>query len=213
MSHPFDCWITPPCAAIALGRWFCSMLPPFDLALDPFAGPATLVPWTGLAEHAHARELDPRWESEARTRAVSLHIGDSLASAWLIDGRAPHIVTNPPYGLTREAIERCRNHAYEHRRWACLLLRTDWWQHRNRSHLRPDHMLMLEWRPAFGLNSKQRLATDYAGYSWACWMPAPTGRTSMSWLPRPEVPAEQCAEHKRLAMLAYHMGQEMAQGA
>ncbi len=209
--HPFDCFITPPCAAIALGVWH-GLRPRFRTALDPFAGPGTLVPWTGLAERAHAREIDPRWESEARANAATVHIGDSLSEAWLINGRVPHIITNPPYKLTRETIERARDHAYEHRRWACLLLRTDWWQHRNRSHLRPDHMLMLEWRPAFGLNSKLRLATDYAGYSWACWMPSPTGRTSAHWLARPEVPPEQRAEHKRLSLLAYHMGQA-AQGA
>lgn len=115
--HPFDCFITPPCAAIALGVWH-GLRPRFRTALDPFAGPGTLVPWTGLAERAHAREIDPRWESEARANAATVHIGDSLSEAWLINGRVPHIITNPPYKLTRETIERARDHAYEHRRCA-----------------------------------------------------------------------------------------------
>lgn len=52
--HPMDCYVTPPCAAIAIGKWLEERWPHevSDLDwLDPFAGPGTLLPWMLRAEH------------------------------------------------------------------------------------------------------------------------------------------------------------------
>lgn len=219
--HPSDCYLTPGCAAFALRRWLLSAEADVDLApwLDPFAGAGTLLEWGApLAYERFAFELDRRWSAElvARVGPMNVRIGrDSLAMPWLVRGSlsAPHVITNPPFGRTLEAIGRAQSHARVHGRWACVLMRTDWWQHPNRSHLRPDRMLFLEWRPAFGLNKKGQLSTDYAGYVWCVWSPEPADETRVEFLQRPEIPDEMRAEHRRLARVAHEMGREMAQGA
>lgn len=222
--HPMDCYITPPCAARAMGIY----LEASDLAewyveddwLDPFAGPGTLLPWMLRLEpefvpdvQSHAFELDMRWDAEQRAYIPDMNrrLGrDSLAMTWAVRGQVPHVATNIPFGVTTEALARCRTHAYDHERVACVLMRTDWWQHQGRSALRPDRMLLLEWRPAFGFRIDKRgkvvLSTDYAGYVWCVYEPRPTGRTEVDFLVRPEVPNHQRAEHKRLARLAFDMG-------
>lgn len=233
--HPMDCYITPPEAAMALGVWLsvdCWFVEHDEglskpLWLDPFAGPGTLIPWmTGLPggepdPNHFAFELDMRWAEEQRAYVLGTNqrLGhDSLKIGWTVrGGQAPHIATNIPFGETSKALARCRQHAYGHGRYAAVLMRTDWWQHRERSRLRPDHMLMLEWRPAFGYRwdkKAQRLvwSTDYAGYVWCVYEPTPTGKTELEFLARPKVPKALSDEHKRLARLAYNMGAASALG-
>lgn len=215
--HPMDCWLTPPCAARALCAWLCDR-PAWDGAepfLDPFAGPGTLLPWAMPDVPHFAFEMDARWGPELRAHipAMNTRLGrDSLQMEWLVRGHCPHIVTNPPFGRIRIAVEMAADHARTNKRWACMLMRTDWWQHPDRSHLRPDHMLLLEWRPVFGLNRHGKFGSDYAGYAWCVWAPSPTGECHTEWLARPEVPKELVAEHRRLARIAHEMGRE-AQGA
>ena len=215
-ANRYDCWLTPPCAARALGTRDL----PRTHWLDPFGAAGTLPPWAfgmrPLSPEVYAFDIDTRWQPELRANVLAMNtrLGhDSLAMDWRVRDVVPHVVTNPPFGMTREALAKCRAHAYEHERYACVLMRTDWWQHRERSTLRPDHMLLLEWRPAFGLNREGRLSTDYAGYVWCVYEPRATGRTEVAFLARPEVPDELRAEHKRLARLANQMGAAMAQGA
>lgn len=215
--HPSDCYLTPPCAALALRAWLLARGDlPMAPWLDPFAGAGTLLEWGVPADDAevHAFELDARWGAELRRRVGgAVRLGrDSLAAPWLIRGEAPHVITNPPFGETLVAIGRAQAHAHVHGRWACALMRTDWWQHPRRSHLRPDHMLFLEWRPAFGLSKDGRLSTDYAGYVWCVWSPDHGEQTRAEFLSRPQVPDELRADHKRLARMAHEMGREMAQG-
>lgn len=227
--HPMDCYLTPPEVGHALGDWLFERFHGIgaDHFLDPFAGAGTLVPWTFFLPRGvvmpthHAYELDMRWDAEQRAyvHAINRRMGrDSLAMEWLVRGSiAPHVVTNIPFGVTEKALARCRDHAYERNVTASVLMRTDWWQHQGRSSLRPDHMLLLEWRPAFGFRwdkqaSRLVLSTDYAGYVICVYEPCPTHHTEVHFLARPEVPIELRVEHKRLARLAYHMGHE-AQGA
>lgn len=230
--HPMDCYITPPCAARALGSWLMSHDRYDDATcdgewLDPFAGPGALLPWMLHLDAefvpddlTHAFELDMRWDAEqaAYIPAMNRRMGrDSLAIEWAIRRSRPNVSTNIPFGVTAEALARCRDHAYDHGRVSSVLMRTDWWQHKGRAGLRPDHMLLLEWRPSFGFRLEpktQRLvmSTDYAGYVFCVYEPRPTGRTETHFLARPSVPDHLRAEHRRLARLAYSMGME-AQGA
>lgn len=216
--HPMDCYLTPPCAARAIGMWLASLgrgYVPHHL-LDPFAAAGSLLVWasdlcTDLRfDRLFAHELDIRWGPELHTRFKPFYVSlgrDSFVMPWtVVGGIAPHIITNPPFGRTLAAVERCRAHAYTHRRWACVLMRTDWWQHPGRQHLAPDHFLALEWRPVFGLNKHGKFSTDYAGYVWCVWEPVATGVCRMAWLARPKVPDEMCAEHRRLARMAHEMG-------
>lgn len=211
-ANPYDCWLTPPCAALALRWWLTYRDLGLEPWLDPFAGPGSLVSWgVPLGREQFGFELDTRWERELRAcvNAYSFRVGrDSFALDWSVRGQVPHIISNPPFSRTLDAVERARDHAFNRQRWACLLMRTDWWQHPNRSRMRPDHMLLLEWRPVFGLNRHGKFGTDYAGYAWCVWVPIATGECRVEWLARPAVPKELVAEHRRLARLAHQMGHE-----
>ncbi|MCC7542475.1 MAG: hypothetical protein IT379_40025 [Deltaproteobacteria bacterium] len=221
--HPLDCYLSPPCTALAL-RAHLEASPETAEALhgwhwhDPFAGPAymfeTLVrgvdgpPSTRL--RMSARELDTRWGDEICRRVYPAHarVGeDSFEHDW---PRA-HVATNFPYGRD-EAVQRLRDHARTHGRYACALMRTDWWQHPGRfEELRPDELLMLTWRPGFGYrldraSGKVVFSTDrYTGYVWALWAPRPAASCAFATLPRPEVPRALRDEHRRLARMAYDM--------
>lgn len=232
--HPLDCYLTTADAALAL-RLDLEQHHPEELAgwhwLDQFAGPALCVsivvggvsPDRGALRRTHAWELDTRWSEEIRTRIepARMRVGvDSLALPWLVHGGvAPHIVTNFPFGRD-EAVGLLRKHAREHKRLVCALMRTDWWQHPGRFRdLRPDALLMLSWRPAFGFRrddktGKVSLSTDrFTGYVWALWTPRESVSTRFSVLERPEVPKGLRDEHRRLARMAYDFAAADAAGA
>lgn len=227
--HPLDCYLSPGCTALAL-RSYLELHYPAELAgwhwLDMFAGPGLLVstvvggtdPGHGALARTHAWELDRRWRDDLHTRIepARTRLGlDSFDVPWVVHGgRAPHVVTNFPYGRD-EAVGALRLHAREHRRVTCALMRTDWWQHPGRwDEHRPDAMLMLSWRPAFGfrrekLTGKVVLSTDrYTGYLWALWAPEESAATRFEVLPRPEVPKPLVLEHRRLARKAYAFAHE-----
>lgn len=216
-----DCYLTPPCAALALRRWLdprCGEVLDRGRWLDPFAGAGRLLHWVvgahvGALIRSHAFELERRWLPEL-TESIGgsrVRLCDSMALAdWSVHrGEQPHIVTNPPYGVADEALARLHAHARTHHRWVAALTRTDWWQHPERDEVRPDHLLMLAWRPAFGFRREKKtgkvvLGTDrFTGYTWAVWAPIATGRTELHWLERPLVAKALVAEHKRLARMAF----------
>lgn len=235
--NPTDAYLSPACAALAIRAWFRRRAPEALLGghwADIFAGAGTLLEWSvGSLVHPdvghellvplsrlHAVELDTRWrpELEARFAPRQVRFGDAFALPWSVCAGLvhPHIVTNPPYGRTPEAIARLARHARLHRRWTAALLRTDWWQHPDRHTLRPDHFLLLEWRPAFGFRTEKSsgkvvLSTDrFTGYVWAVWAPIPTGRTELEFLERPHVPEALRLEHRRVARLAFDYASEVA---
>lgn len=223
--NKLDAYLSPPSAALALRYWLLERFPASigEHWLDPFAGPGTLLDWTLAGQRArlHAFEMDARWRGELTSRIDPLRVRtcDSFALVdWtvLAGAIAPHLVTNKPFARTPEAIVRMVSHARTLQRLAAGLMRTDWWQHPQRSAMRPDHMLMLDWRPAFGWRWDKKTArlvwsTDrFTGYVWAVWAPTPTGRTELEWLDRPEVPPDLVAEHKRLARLAFTYGEQGA---
>lgn len=213
--HPMDCYITPPCASVAIGRWLAPRVR--GPLLDPFAGPGLILTHAVQSMHdyheLYAFDLDASWGPELHTRVAPMRtrLGrDSFVMDWCPLGERPHVLTNPPFGRTQTAVEMAMDHARTHGRYACVLMRTDWWQHPGRGHLAPDHFLALQWRPVFGLNKQGKFSTDYAGYVWCVWEPEPSGLCRMAWLARPDdVTREMVAEHRRLARLAY----DMAQGA
>lgn len=223
---PTDAYLSPPCAALALRAWLRRVAPDAVQVghwLDPFAGAGTLLEWTvgTTRSRHHAVELDERWRPELAERfeAHNLRLADAFGLPdWSVCAGfvQPHIVTNPPYGRTPEAIVRLAQHARTQGRWCAALLRTDWWQHPERHLWRPDHFLLLEWRPAFGFREEKStgkvvLSTDrFTGYVWAVWSPFPGRRAELEFLSRPEVPDELRAEHRRLARLAFDYAREVA---
>lgn len=225
--HPMDCLLTPPDAARAMGSWLVEREALYDDVpwLDPFAGAGTLLEWAlgdppGECE-LHAWELDTRWGPELRRRvpAINMRLGyNSLAMDWQVrDGVRPHILTNPPYRFAHEAIARAAEYSVRHRRWVCMLLRTDIWQHPEPPLERSaDHYLSLKWRPLFGLNKHGRMGSESSGSQWNVWSPRGQrwgAERAFEFLLRPDVPDELRVEHKRLARMAYEMGRQMARGA
>lgn len=221
LRSPTDAYLSPPCSALGLGRWLvrhCDQELATGHWADIFAGAGSLLEWTlfGLVplSRIHAFEQDRRWGPELRARVPRARFCDSFALPdWSVSTTAglaqPHIVTNKPYARTPEGVLRLATHARTTQRWACALMRTDWWQHAKREAVRPDKMLMLSWRPAFGWRRDSQTgrlvwSTDrFTGYVWAVWAPVATGRTELEFLEKPDVPRELVLEHKRLARMAF----------
>lgn len=230
--HPMDCLLTPPDAAIALGRWLIDIAPtesfygsidPGPLydghpILDPFAGPGSLLGWTlsvtdfRLAD-VHAWDMDTRWGPELRKRINPLNVRvgrDSFALDWQVRGRRPHIITNPPYrgGLALKAAEKVLAHCREHRRWGALLLRTDVWQHPGFDELLADFYLPLKFRPVYGLNKHGKFGTESGGAQWVVYGPdAPEPREQvrpLEFLQRPSAFAERALSGDAKEMVAEH---------
>ena len=226
-----DAYLTTPCAAIALGGHLAEHHPGLvdggAPVLDPFAGAGTLVPWTLgdllAGRVGHAFELERRWRPELyrHLHPARVRFCDSLSCSWLVAGGrvAPAVLTNPPFVAMDQAIARLYEHARTHRVLVAALTRTDWWQHPGRrgagdertvrEDFRPDTILMLRWRPAFGFRrdratGKLLLGTDrFTGYVWAIWEPEPREHTRLLWATKPAVPRALKGEHKRLALMAY----------
>jgi hypothetical protein len=192
--------------------------------LDPFAGAGMLLRWVvgddaGAHLREHAFELERRWrpELELRLSPARVRTCDSMALAdWSVRGGAvaPHVATNPPYIVADAAIARLHAHARAHHRWVAALTRTDWWQHAGRDVVRPDHLLMLAWRPSFGFRREKKtgkivMGTDrFTGYTWAVWCPVASERTELHWLERPVVAKALVAEHRALARKAFTWSEE-----
>lgn len=220
-----DSYLTPACAALALRRWLDERAPEALSGmhwLDPFAGAGTLLRWVvgddaGSHLRSHAFELQARWrpELEARLTPARVRTCDSMALAdWSVRGGQvqPHVITNPPYVVTDDAVARLHAHARTHHRWVAALTRTDWWQHAGRDEVRPDHLLMLAWRPAFGFRrdkatGKLVLGTDrFTGYVWSIWAPVASTATELHWVERPFVAPALRDEHRTLARMAFDFG-------
>lgn len=199
--NAFDCWITPPCAAIVIREYLAPRIRGARV-LDPFGGPGFLAQI--VSPTCSVIEMDARWEPVLREQGVDHRIGDAFD-----DGDWPRadVATNPPYGRTQDAVAELQCHSYAHRVYSCALLRAEWWQHHGRRQYLPDEMLLLTWRPGFGYSARTgKWGTDSQGYAWCIWHPVPTGECRVRWVDRPEVPAALVAEQKRLARIAYEWG-------
>lgn len=224
--HPLDCYLTPPCVALAVHAYLCDRAPEVlhEPWLDPFSGPGRFVAWVVAGTAApplallHAWDLDPRWRRDlsqiilpARTRLGV----DTIDMPWVVAGRAVNIATNHPYGCDA-AVRRLHDQARVHGRWALGVVRTDWWQHPGRFEaLRPDAQLQLGWRPAFGFRADKAgriaLGTDrFTGYTVSVWRPERAPRCELEVLTRPDVPRALKHDHKVLARHAYALAHEGA---
>lgn len=213
MRHPRDCYLTPPCVTQTIAA-FIAQLKRLGVkitdALDPFAGAGLMLEAHAELADLHAIEIDDVWRPELVRRNCHVTIGDAFAVEW---PATDVIVTNPPFGSIDRAIERVRAHGAQHGSIAMVLVRTDYLQHPGRP--KPEFVIALKWRPQFGYQldhrtQRPRLGTDYAGYAIACWGVPRWYVGRLVWADRPRVTAEAKAEHRRLALRAFELGQQGA---
>ena len=93
------------------------------------------------------------------------------------------IVTNPPFNLSTQFIERCISHGVAF----AMLLKSQYWHSARRRELfethRPAAVLPLTWRPDFHFGSKGGSPTMEV--IWTVWSATPSAATEYFPLPRP----------------------------
>lgn len=207
-----DYYPTPPCASYGLRAWLNRNVGVEGAWQDPAAGYGRLlVDMVDVPALRFAMDVDPRHQSSLAEYCDTVVIGNAFEVPW---NAACHIVMNPPFNELEGFHRRGHDHARGHDRVVCMLTRTGYWQAAARNVLpRPDHLLLMTWRPSFDGTGQ----TDSYSYCWAVWDGAIADdelktRCQVSWIERPPVPAEAVVWHR---VLAAHAGAtfEPAQGA
>lgn len=178
-----DDYPTPAWALWRFAERFGDFIGPGHL-LDPCAGSGGLMRagcwpdrrWLGI-------EINARHGAKLRDAAHDYMIGDFLRNqsveAW-IKRRAHHIhaiVTNPPYSLAQEFIERCQ--ALLPGKPIVMLLRLNFLASEGRHGLMRGFgpsVYVLPNRPSFRRNAEGRAATDATEYAWFYFPPKPRRR-------------------------------------
>lgn len=87
---------------------------------------------------------------------------------------ADWIITNPPFSLAEEFIER----AWQHKRPFAFLLKAHYWNAKSRlplfERIQPQWVLPLTWRPNFRANPTEKRESPVLDFAWCVWTP---GRT------------------------------------
>lgn len=198
-----DCYLSPPCTARALRRALDDAGWEPTVVRDPFSGPAILTDAFG-APMTIATEIDRMWEEDlAANQRVFYRIQDGFSSPW----GSESILTNPPYSLTDAAVEYAVE-TLQPGRFAALLLRMDWFQHKGRAE--PTSLLPLRWRPAFGMapDKPPRLGTDWSGYAWGVWHDGSLDLPPVLWLDKPDdILQTERARHYQCALRVWQANQ------
>lgn len=151
-------------------------LPRARKVLDPAAGTGELLSAIG-AEHGIAIELDEaRGQKCARGRFCDeLHTGDALAFVKWPD--ADLLISNPPFILARQFIERAIQwRAQDPRRTVAILARLTILESAERRDLHQQHpsdVYVLSTRPKFRGDTN---GTDSVTACWLVWSPGGGGR-------------------------------------
>ena len=178
--HADDAYFTPGWAVHAV----LPHLPTAGSVLEPCAGDGAIVRAL-MARGVHcvdAIELDE--ERAAKVRAVGAD-GDVLCadalsteadSEWFL----PHglILTNPPFSLAMEFLEKALASQKPHQGTSAFLLRLSWLASSKRAAFHrenPSDVYVLSKRPSFTGDGK----SDSADYMWAIWGPGRGGKWSV----------------------------------
>lgn len=93
------------------------------------------------------------------------------------------IITNPPFRLSEQFIERC----IEHRKNFAMLLKSQYWHSARRRALfdkhRPAYVFPLTWRPDFHFGAKGGSPT--MDVAWTVWRSEPSNTTEYQPIARP----------------------------
>lgn len=166
-----DAYYTPSWCVRALLR---AVRLPGGLWLEPCAGEGAIIR-EATARHPGAiwwLAVEKREECRAALEAIPevhrITIGDFLEGP-LVGPVASVAITNPPYSLAAEFVERCLPLASV----TIMLLRLNWLGSQRRAAFLRSHMpdvYVLPRRPSF-----VRGATDACEYMWAVWGPIASG--------------------------------------
>ena len=153
------------------------------VGFDPSAGDGRMIAEVvrrGNAGPHHLVELRPEeWPSLARLGEVT--ITDYLS----INDPAPadFLITNPPFSLTDQFIERARTHV---RGPIMILQQTAWCQAKARSKRLKDaglsHILQLRTRPRWEMDHGAKPPGRFYGFAWFVFQPGYSGDVITDWL-------------------------------
>lgn len=138
--------------------------------LEPCAGSGAiarqlLYRYPGEVE-IHAVEI--REEERARLLEVSHHVHIADFLTWQPDAQFDYIITNPPFPIAQEVVERALEIANGAE--VIMLLRLGFFQAQERHEFWQKHPLsrlyVLSARPSF---TGPGTGTDNSGYGWFCW--------------------------------------------
>lgn len=170
----------------------------FYTVIDPCAGRGRLLRLVGqlLApdsrgswQSLHAREIDPvRAGMLTEPRRVEERLGSALVCDWLAheeDFFPDLLITNPPYSLAFEFVQKAVRLTEECGGMTAMLLRLGFLGSRRRSgwmRAHPPSVHVISPRPSFTPDGKTD-ASEYAWFVWGDdkpgtlnWLPASTGR-------------------------------------
>lgn len=179
VRHPDDAYFTPSWCVDAI----LPHLPTAGSVLEPCAGEGAIV----LALRANGVDCIDAIEIDAgraaRVRAlggVDLICDDALAPETVDLWQAPHglVITNPPFSLAMEFVERAITFQAPHRGTSAFLLRLSWLASSKRAAFHrenPSDVYVLSKRPSFTGDGK----SDSADYMWAIWGPGRGGKWSV----------------------------------
>jgi len=190
VRHPTDFFPTPDWAIAPVATAIMGSV------LDPCAGNGSILRYfRDLGHHVYGFDINPN-VIDVACDDIPIGIRDALGpEPWIIPGR-PHwhqyssIVTNPPYKLAAEFVERANS---ERTRVGCdvwMLLRLGFLGSRSRRELHeryPADVYVLEKRPSFGLNKRGKRGTDACEYAWFHWGDHTGGRYTILQIDIPKV--------------------------
>lgn len=138
-------------------------LPSFKVALDPCAGDGAIVKELRTVYGRLVRVEGIELDRERATVADAEHRDALLSEPW---PRADLVITNPPYSLAMEFVERALAEVVPGGTLA-MLLRLGWLSSQKRATFLREHtpsVYVLPRRPSF-----TGLGTDSADYAWMVW--------------------------------------------
>lgn len=155
---------------------------PAGTILDPFAGAGAILKASSELKNyitLTGIEKDPDRAARCREIAWVVRCGDAFEHEWY---RADVILTNPPYSLALQSVQRSCDYLAE---WgtgkAAFLLRLAFLETKERNQFlrnrMPDNIYVLPRRPAF-IKGK----TDSCAYAWFVWGPERRNESKLSVL-------------------------------
>jgi len=133
--------------------------------LDPACGDAAILEvLDSYGFKGVGIEIDPTRAEKAREHGFGVYCGDALVTYM----SAQAVITNPPYSLAMEFVQKALSRCDPPVFFAAFLLRLNWLASRKRAEFHrntPADILVLPKRPSFTDDGK----TDASEYAWFIW--------------------------------------------
>lgn len=179
--HPDDFFTTPAWCTRAIVRHLD--LQAADVIVEPCCGEGAILKvlseeFDGIDFTVFGIEIDEGRAATAKRAGFEVDTGDALThERWdqSVNGRVTHVITNPPYKLAMEFVEKALVEVVSLGGTAAFLLRLNWLASQGRADFHRKHpcdVYVLPRRPSFAHSGK----TDATEYCWMVWRKNGGGR-------------------------------------